>query len=78
MKKKEVLSVVVSEIDGERGNYTTEIVIACSPMTLTAALVELNYKINEAVNKMNILPKNGMWTLVCETVGEKLLEESKQ
>lgn len=76
MNKNKVLNISVFEVDGEKGEYLTEITIACSPVTLTGALCEAIYKINEAVNETGKLPKNGIWTLVCEMVGEKLLEEN--
>ena len=76
MNKSKVLNISVFEVDGEKGEYLTEISIACSPVTLTGALCEAFYKINEAVNETGKLPKNGIWTLVCGRVGEKLLEES--
>lgn len=76
MNKSKVLNISVFEVDGEKGEYLTEISIACSPVTLTGALCEAIYKINEVVNESSKLPKNGTWTLVCEMVGERLLEES--
>lgn len=76
MSKSKVLNISVFEVDGEAGEYLTEISIACSQVTLTGALCEAIYKINEAVNETGKLPKNGIWTLVCEMVGERLLEES--
>lgn len=78
MNKSKVLNISVFEVDGEKGEYFSEIMIACSPVTLTGALCEAIYKINEAVNQLETLPKNGIWTLVCEMVGDRLLEESKK
>lgn len=78
MNKNKVLNISVFEVDGEKGEYLTEISIACSPVTLIGALCEAIYKINEAVNETGKLPKNGIWTLVCEMVGEKLLEDTKK
>lgn len=78
MNKRKVLNISVFEVDEEKGEYLTEINIACSPVILTGALCEAIYKINEAVNESGKLPKNGIWTLVCEIVGEKLLEDSEK
>lgn len=78
MSKSKVLNISVFEVDGEAGKYLTEISIACSPGTLTCALCEAIYKINEAINESGKLPKNGIWTLVCEMVGERLLEDTKK
>ena len=68
MNKSKVLNISVFEVDGEKGEYLTEISIACSPVTLTGALCEAIYKINEVVNESSKLPKNGTWALVCEMV----------
>lgn len=78
MSKSKVLNISVFEVDEEKGDYMTEIMFACSPVTLTGALCEAIYKINEAVNESGKLPKNGIWTLVCEMVGERLLEDTKK
>lgn len=78
MNKSKVLNVTVFEVDGEKGEYCSEIMIACSPVTLTGALCEAIYKINEAVNESGKLPKNVIWTLVCEMISDRLLEESEK
>lgn len=78
MKQSEVLRITVSEVDGERGEYLAEISISANPVTLTGAMCEANYKINEVVNSMGKFPKNAIWTMVCEMVGAKLLEDSEK
>ena len=79
MKKgDEVLNIKVMCLDEEEGLYQTEIMIGCKPMTLIGASVEVNYKINDVVNRTGSLPKNGFWTIVCEMIGDRLLEESRK
>lgn len=78
MKQSEVLRITVSEVDGECGEYLAEVIISTDPVTLTGAMCEANYKINEAVNRTGKFPKNAIWTMVCEMVGEKLLEDSEK
>ena len=73
-----VFQIIVNEIDGEKGAYNTEITIMCNPITLIGGLSEAIYKINDAVNQTNKLPKNAVWTMVAEMVGDKLLEDSKK
>lgn len=51
MEKQEVLSISVNVIDEEKGEYQTEISIACNPITLIGGLSEALYKINQCVNK---------------------------
>lgn len=75
MEEKEVLSIKVKDIGD--GVFLNEICISCSPVTLIGALTEAILKINEATNRTGMLPKNGIWTVVCQEVGERLLEESK-
>lgn len=76
MEEKEVLSIKVKDLGD--GAFLNEICISCDPVTLIGALTEAIYKINETVNRTGKLPKNGIWTVVCESVGERLLEESKK
>lgn len=77
MEGKEVLNIKVICLDEDKGLYQTEIMIGCKPMTLIGALVEANYKINDVINRTETFPKNGLWTVVCEMIGNRLLEESK-
>lgn len=74
----EVLTIKVFAVDDKEGEYLTEIMIGCTPITLIGGLSEAIFKINEAINRTGKLPKNGTWTLVCEMVGDRLLEESKK
>ena len=76
MEGNEVLTVKVKDLGN--GEFLDEICISCSPITLIGALTEAILKINEATNRTGILPKNGIWTVVCQEVGERLLEESKK
>lgn len=76
MEGKEVLTVRVKDLGN--GEFLNEICISCSPITLIGALTEAILKINDATNRTGKLPKNGIWTVVCEEVGERLLEESKK
>lgn len=78
MNGNEVLSIRVFEVNKLKGEFSTEIMIGCTPVQLIAGLSEAIYKINEAVNRTGKLPKNGIWTVVCQEVGERLLEESKK
>lgn len=79
MKKgDEVLNIKVMCLDEDNGLYQTDIMFDCKPITLVGALVEVNYKINDTVNRTGSLPKNGLWTIVCEMIGNRLLEESKK
>lgn len=76
MEGNEVLTVRVRDLGN--GEFLNEICISCSPITLIEALTEAILKINEATNRSGKLPKNGIWTVVCQEVGERLLEESKK
>ena len=76
MQENEVLTVRVKDLGN--GEFLNEICISCSPITLIGALTEAILKINEATNRSGKLPKNGIWTVVCQEVGERLLEESKK
>ena len=76
MEGKEVLTVRVRDLGN--GEFLNEICISCSPITLIGALTEAILKINDATNRTGKLPKNGIWTLICEMVGDRLLEESKK
>ena len=78
MNGNEVLSIRVFEVNEDKGEYLTEIMIGCTPVQLIAGLSEAIYKINEAVNRTGKLPKNGLWTVICESVSDRLLEESKK
>lgn len=73
----EVLTIKVFAVDDKKGEYLTEITICCTPITLVGGLSEAMIKINDAINRTGKFPKNGLWTLVCEMVGNHLLEESK-
>lgn len=77
-KGSEVLTIKVFAVDEEKGEYLTEIMIGCKALTLIGGLSEAIYKINEAANRTGKFPKNGLWTLICEMVGDRLLEESKK
>lgn len=76
MEGNEVLTVRVRDLGN--GEFLNEICISCSPITLIGALTEAILKINEATNRSGKLPKNGIRTVVCQEVGERLLEESKK
>lgn len=76
MEGNEVLTVRVRDLGN--GEFLNEICISCSPITLIGALTEAILKINDATNRTGKLPKNGIWTVVCQEVGERLLEESKK
>ena len=76
MEGNEVLTVRVRDLGN--GEFLNEICISCSPITLIGALTEAILKINDATNRTGKLPKNGLWTVVCQEVGERLLEESKK
>ncbi len=76
MEGNEVLTVKVRDLGN--GEFLNEICISCTPITLIGALTEAILKINEATNRTGKLPKNGVWTVVCQEVGERLLEESKK
>ena len=78
MEGSEVLSIRVREVDKEKGEFLTEIMINCNTPTLIGGLTEGLFKINNAINRSGKFPKNMVWTLVCESVGERLLEESKK
>ena len=73
-----VLQITVNEIDGEKGAYATEIAIMCNPITLIGGLSEAIYKINDAINQTDKMPKNAVWTMIAEMVGDRLLEDSKK
>lgn len=78
MEGSEVLSIRVREVNKEKGEYLTEIMINCNTPTLIGGLSEALIKVNNAINRSGKLPKNAVWTLVCESVSERLLEESKK
>ena len=75
---KKVLQITVHEVDEEKGAFMSEIQIMCNPIALIGALSEAIYKINQSVNSMEALPKNAIWTTVCEIVSDKMLEDSKR
>lgn len=77
MKGDEVLSIRAREVDKEKGEYLTEIMIACNTPTLIVGLSEAIIEVNNTINRSGKFPKNTVWTLVCESVSERLLEESK-
>ena len=76
MEENEVLTVRVRDLGN--GEFLNEICISCSPITLIGALTEAILNINEATNRSGKLPKNGIWTVVCQEVGERLLKESEK
>ena len=76
MEGNEVLTVRVRDLGNDE--FLNEICISCSPITLIGALTEAILKINDATNRTGKLPKNGIWTVVCQEVGERLLEKSKK
>lgn len=78
MEGNEVLSIRVREVDKEKGEYLTEIMINCNTPTLIGGLSEAIIKVNNAINRSGKVPKNMVWTLVCESVSDSLLEESKK
>lgn len=78
MKGKKVIGLNVYEVDGEAGEYQTEIAIMCSPVTLIAGMSEAIYKVNESLNNTGNLPKNFFWTLICETVSDRMIEETEE
>lgn len=78
MEGSEVLSIRVREVNEEKGEYLTEIMINCNTPTLIGGLSESIIKVNNAINRSGKVPKNMVWTLVCESVSDSLLEESKK
>lgn len=78
MEGSEVLSIRVREVNKEKGEYLTEIMINCNTPTLIGGLSEGIIKVNNAINRCGKFPKNMVWTLVCESVSDRLLEESKK
>ncbi len=78
MEGSEVLSIRVREVNKEKGEYLTEIMINCNTPTLIGGLSEAIIKVNNAINRSGKVPKNMVWTLVCESVSDSLLEESKK
>lgn len=78
MEGSEVLSIRVREVNKEKGEYLNEIMINCDTPTLIGGLSEAIIKVNNAINRSGKFPKNMVWTLVCESVSDSLLEESKK
>ena len=78
MEGSEVLSIRVREVNKDKGEYLTEIMINCNTPTLIGGLSEAIIKVNNAINRSGKVPKNMVWTLVCESVSDSLLEESKK
>ena len=78
MNGNEVLSIRVCEVDKEKGEYLTEIMINCNTPTLIGGLSKAIIEVNNAINRSGKAPKNMVWTLVCESVSDSLLEESKK
>lgn len=76
MRDSKEFSITVYKT-GEEGVHQTDIAIMCSPVALIAGLSEAILRINETVNDMNNLPKNFVWTMLAETVGDNLIKASE-
>lgn len=74
MKKEFSITVYKTDVEGQ---HQTDIAIMCSPVALIAGLSEAILKINETINDSGNYPRNFIWTLIAETVGDNLLEKAE-